>query len=75
MHPVFFNVVAGPAFPGFFKSRATIKIPDFGNMKRGVKIFVDMATLTVLANYSIRFAWTKVSLEGFCNLLIGTARE
>jgi hypothetical protein len=67
--------VAGPAFPGFFKSRATIKVPDFGNMKGGVKIFVDMATLAVLANYSISFAWTKVPLKGFLNLLIGTARE
>ena len=60
MYPFFFNVVAGSALPGSFKSRAIIKVSNFGNMQRRVKIFVDVAALTVLANYLIGLSRTKV---------------
>ena len=44
MHPFFFNIVAGSAFPGSFKNRAIIKAPNLGNMQGGIKILVNMAT-------------------------------
>ena len=75
MHPVFFNIVAGSAFPGSFKNRAIIKAPNFGNMQGGIKILVNMATLAVLAYYFIGLSRTKISLKRFLNFNIGTSGE
>ncbi len=75
MHPVFFNIVAGSAFPGSFKNRAIIKVPNLGNMQRGIKILVNMTTLAVLANYFIGLSRTKFSLKRFLNFNIGTSGE
>ena len=72
MHPVSFNIVAGSAFSSFFKSRLNIKVSDFGNMQWRIKILVDMAALTVLANYLIGLFRGKVSLERLINIIIGT---
>ena len=73
MHPVFFNIVAGSAFPGSFKNRAIIKFPNLGNMQRGIKTLVNMATLAVLAYYFIGLSRTKFSLKRFLNLNIETS--
>lgn len=75
MHPVFFNVVAGPAFPGFFKSRAIVKVSDFGNMQWRIKILVNMAALTVLANYFIGLPRAEVTLERHLNFLSAASCE
>ena len=73
MYPFFFNVVAGSALPGSFKSRAIIKISDFGNMQGRIKTFVDVAALTVLANYLIGLSRTKVPVKRFLNICICTS--
>jgi len=73
MHPVFFNIMAGSAFPGSFKNRAIIKVPNLGNMQRGIKILVNMAALAVLPYYFIGLSRTKFSLKRFLNFNIGTS--
>ena len=75
MHPVFFNIMAGSAFPGSFENRASIKVPYFGNMQGGIKILVNMATLAVLAYYFIGLSRTKISLKRFLNFYTGTSGE
>lgn len=74
-HPVFFNIVAGPAFPGFSKNLAVIQGFHRGDMQRRIEILVNMATLAILANHLISLSRTKIPLKRLLNFNGGAPRE
>ena len=75
MHPVFFNIMAGSTFSSFFKNWTSIKIPDLRYMQGWIKIFMNVATLTILADYFIGFSWAKFAFKCLFNFNRWTSRH
>ena len=56
VHPVLLNIMAGPTFSSLSENTPFVKTANIGNMAQRVKGFVDMAALTIVANYLIGFS-------------------
>ena len=73
VHPVLLNIMAGPALSRLSENAPFVKTANIGNMEERVKGFVNMAALTIVANYLIGFPWTQIPRESFLNFYMSAS--
>tara|TARA_B000000460_G_scaffold63262_1_gene43029 strand:- start:542 stop:772 length:231 start_codon:yes stop_codon:yes gene_type:complete len=70
VHPVLLNIVAGPAFSGLSENTPFVELANTSDMEQRIKVLMNMAALTIIANYLIGFPWTQTPSESFLNFHI-----